>query len=103
MPIKNRNQHDPDRFRVHIACPCCESRCLIRASERQTKLSRMSYIRCTNAICGWTGLAVTEILRTVSPPSRFVDGTTAPPLAEDDIYAEAIAAEIEAEKQESLI
>ena len=103
MPVSNRNQHDTDRFRVHIACPCCESRCLIRGSEGQTKLSRMSYVRCTNAICGWSGVAVTEIVRTISPPSRFYEADAAPPLAENDIYAEAITQELAAQSENTLL
>lgn len=102
MPVNNRNQHDADRFRVHIACPVCESRCLIRSSDGQTVLSRMSYVRCTNAVCGWSGVAVTEIVRTISPPSRYYDADKAPPPA-DGQYEEAIKAEISAESQEQLI
>lgn len=102
MPLSNRNQHDPDRFRVHMVCPVCGSRCLIRTSAHQTVLSRMSYLRCTNAVCGWSGVAITEIVRTVSPPSRFYDAANAPPLA-DGIYAEAVSADLQAESQQSLL
>ena len=103
MPVSNRNQHDPDRFRVHLICPVCESRLLIRASEGQSRLSRLSYVRCTNAICGWSGVAVTEIVRTTSPPSRFYEADAAPPLAENDIYAEAITQELAEKEQQTLI
>lgn len=103
MPVSNRNQHDTDRFRVHIACPCCESRCLIRGSEGQTKLSRMSYVRCTNAICGWSGVAVTEIVRTLSPSSRFYESEAATPVAEDDIYAAAVAEELATQTEKTLL
>lgn len=101
MPLKNRNQHD-DRLRVQMTCPCCGSPCLIRSSDVQTKLSRASYLRCKNAICGWSGIGVFEILRTISPPSRFVDGSDAPPPA-DGVYEAHILAEIEADRQTELI
>ena len=102
MPLANRNQHDPDRFRVHIACPVCESRCLIRSSDGQSILTRMSYVRCTNPICGWSGVAVTEIVRTLSPPSRYYDATKAPPPV-DLPFDEAIKAELAAKSQQSLL
>ena len=101
MPVSNRNQHDPDRFRVAFACPVCAARCLVRASGGQTVLSRMSYLRCTNPVCGWTGVAITEIVRTLSPPSRFYDAAKAPPMV-DGQYQEAVAAELSAESATQL-
>jgi ogr/delta-like zinc finger len=102
MPVSNRNQHDPGRLRVHIACPVCGSRCLIRSSDGQSVLSRMSYVRCTNELCGWSGVAVTEIVRTLSPPSQFVDESKAPPPV-DGKYLEAVAAEVSATRQGELL
>lgn len=93
MTVKNRNQHDPDRFRVAHICPCCESPLLVRASAVQTVLSRASYMRCTNPLCGWSGMAVTEIVRTISPPSEFVDASGAPPMV-DGKYREAVEADL---------
>lgn len=92
MALENRNQKDTGRFRVHIACPVCNSRCLIRSSGGQSVLSRMSYVRCTNELCGWSGVAVTEILRTVSPPSGLYDGCKAPAML-DGVYKQAAEAD----------
>lgn len=48
-------------------------------------------------------MAVTEIVRTISPPSRFYEADAAPPLAENDIYAEAITQELAEKEQQTLI
>lgn len=97
MPVSNRNQHDPDRLRVHIACPVCESRCLVRRSTAQSVLSRMSYVRCTNVLCGWSGVAITEIVKTLSPPSRFYDAAKAPPEVAGGEVAAAVTADLAAQ------
>lgn len=102
MPVKNRNQRDPGRFRVHIACPVCGSGCLIKSSVGQTILSRMSYVRCTNTKCGWGGVALTEIMRTLSPSSGFYGQGDAPPMVDGE-FVDAIKADIEAESQDKLI
>ncbi|QMT34809.1 ogr/Delta-like zinc finger family protein [Neisseria wadsworthii] len=102
MALKNRNQHDPDRFRIAHACPVCSSPCLVRGSGRQTLLSRMSLLRCSNPSCGWSGVAVTEIVRTLSPASKFYDKSNQPPEV-DGKYEAAVRAELEAAAQEQLI
>lgn len=61
-------------------CPTCGAPCVVRTSEQQTALSRLFYLRCTNAICGWAGTGVFEITATISPPSRFYrDSGNTPP------------------------
>lgn len=68
MPLKNRNQHEPGKFRVQVACPNCGSRCLVRGSKPATKLTRQYYVWCTNHLCGWRGLGMFEIVRTTHEP-----------------------------------
>lgn len=56
-------------MRVQINCPCCGGRCKVTASRKMTDRSRHSAVQCLNASCGWTGIAATEVIRTISPPS----------------------------------
>ena len=67
-------------FRAQFVCPACDSACRVRASERMSDFVRRSYIGCINPLCGWTGVAQTEVTGTISMPSRFYDTGTIPPL-----------------------
>lgn len=77
----NRHTHAQNisRSRVQIVCPVCHSRCLVSSSQQQTQNSRTSYVDCSNSICGWSGVAITEIVRTISPTSRFYPDDKQPP------------------------
>ncbi|HEZ6617169.1 TPA: ogr/Delta-like zinc finger family protein [Neisseria meningitidis] len=67
-------------MRVQINCPCCGSGCKVTASRRMTDRSRHSSVQCLNSACGWTGIAATEVIRTVSPPSpMYQDPALIPP------------------------
>lgn len=51
MTVKHRNQHEKGRLKLaQQACPCCEEPCVIYASFRQTVLTRLYYLRCTNPL-----------------------------------------------------
>ena len=50
-----------------MACPHCEFDSVIRTSMAMTKLMRETTYQCTNPECGHTFIALTEIVRTLSP------------------------------------
>ncbi|WP_373747209.1 ogr/Delta-like zinc finger family protein [Neisseria dentiae] len=56
-------------MRVQIICPCCGGRCKVAGSRQVTSMLRNSYVQCLNVACGWSGVAATEVIRTISPPS----------------------------------
>ena len=58
---------DLPRERTRLHCPHCEAPALIRTSVQITKLTRETTYCCTNAECGHTFNALTEIVRTLSP------------------------------------
>ena len=77
----NRHTHAQNISRscVQIICPICNCRCLVYSSQQQTQYSRISYVGCSNPICSWSGVAITEIVRTISPTSRFYPDDKQPP------------------------
>ena len=52
---------------MRLRCPHCDSPCVIRSSEHMSVLTRQSFYCCVNAECGHTFVALTEIVRTLSP------------------------------------
>lgn len=52
---------------MHITCPHCGHRATIRTSKAITKVTREGFCQCTNLACGHTFVAVTEVVRTISP------------------------------------
>lgn len=52
---------------TRMACPHCEFDSVIRTSMVMTKLMRETTYQCTNPECGHTFIALTEIVRTLSP------------------------------------
>ena len=52
---------------TRMACPHCEFDSVIRTSWVMTKLMRETTYQCTNPECGHTFIALTEIVRTLSP------------------------------------
>ncbi len=55
------------RERTRLHCPHCDAQALIRTSVQITVLTRETTYCCTNAECGHTFSALTEIVRTLSP------------------------------------
>lgn len=52
---------------TRMACPHCDFDSVIRTSMLMTKLMRETTYACTNPECGHTFIALTEIVRTLSP------------------------------------
>lgn len=52
---------------MHITCPHCKSRALIRSSRELSALVREAYCQCTNLACGHTFKIVVEAVQTISP------------------------------------
>ena len=75
----SRSESNFRNMRIQILCPCCGSRCKVASSKQVTSNLRNSQVQCLNAACGWTGVAATEIIRTISPPSPLY-GNAPPPL-----------------------
>ena len=53
--------------RTRLECPHCGTPSIIRSSRRMTKLTREIAYCCINPECGHTFVALTEIVRTLSP------------------------------------
>lgn len=104
MTVKHRNQHEKGRLKLaQQACPCCEEPCVVYASTRQTILTRLFYLRCTNPLCGWTGTGYFEITGTIQKGSRFyAEESNEPP----EIHGETLKAveeDIKLKRQETLL
>ena len=69
MAQRNISKAEHGNMRVQITCPCCGSRCKVTASRKMTDRLRYSSIQCLNASCSWSGVASTEVIKTISPPS----------------------------------
>lgn len=65
---------------TRMACPHCDAQCEIRTSRLLSKTMRELVYACTNAECGHTFVANTEIVRTLSP-SATPDPTVNLPLS----------------------
>lgn len=52
---------------TRMACPHCSAQCTIRTSWLMSRLMRELTYACTNPECGHTFVAMTEIVRTLSP------------------------------------
>lgn len=66
--VKNTPKRRPlPRERTRLQCPHCDEPAVIRTSTQITKLTRETTYCCTNAECGHTFNALTEIVRTLSP------------------------------------
>ncbi|WP_157798133.1 MULTISPECIES: ogr/Delta-like zinc finger family protein [Neisseria] len=78
-----RSLSNPERkygnMRAQITCPCCGTQCKVASSRQVTENLRNAQVQCLNALCGWSGVAAIEIIRTISPPSPIY-GNAPPPL-----------------------
>ncbi|QXZ11263.1 ogr/Delta-like zinc finger family protein [Comamonas sp. Y33R10-2] len=61
-------------------CPHCETPCLIRSSQKMSRLTRELIYWCTNPECGHTFVALMEVVRTLSP-SATPDPSVSLPLS----------------------
>lgn len=52
---------------MRLVCPHCKEPSFIRTSAQMTVLTRESTYACTNPECGHTFVALTEVVRTLSP------------------------------------
>ena len=52
---------------MRLQCPHCKEPSFIRTSAQMTVLTRESTYACTNPECGHTFVALTEVVRTLSP------------------------------------
>ena len=66
MAQRNISKAEYGNMRVQITCPCCGSRCKVTASRKMTDRVRYSSVQCLNASCGWSGVAATEVIKTIS-------------------------------------
>lgn len=74
----SRAESNYGNMRVQVACPCCGSKCKVAGSRQITNTLRNSQVQCLNAACGWSGVAATEIIRTISPSSPLYGGAPPP-------------------------
>lgn len=104
MSVKNRNQHEPGRLKLpQQACPCCESHCVVYQSGRQSVLTRLFYLRCTNPLCGWTGTGLFEITGTIQKGSRFYAGRGCEPPEIQGKTLQAVEEDVANRRDEGLI
>lgn len=79
MPIKHKNRYEGGSMRVQNLCPCCGAPCVVRGSVIITNRTRRSVLHCTAPLCGWQGLALTEITHTTAAPSELFRSADMPP------------------------
>lgn len=104
MSVINRNQHEKGRLKLpQQACPSCSEPCVVYQSGRQTILTRLFYLRCTNPLCGWTGTGTFEITGTIQKGSRFYAKHSAEPPEIHGKTLEAVEEDIKLKSQETLI
>lgn len=89
MPVENRNKNEAGRYRYAQYCPYCGSKCLTGGSTPMSVLTRVARVRCQNYDCGWTGLAMIEVVKTLSPPSAKYWREQVLPLA-DEAFIDAL-------------
>lgn len=58
---------DLPREKHRLPCPHCEQPAVIRTSVQMSRLMREYMYCCTNPECGHTFVAITEVVRTLSP------------------------------------
>ncbi|XXQ68966.1 ogr/Delta-like zinc finger family protein [Neisseriaceae bacterium B1] len=86
MALKNRNANTTGRFRATALCPNCGERCLIKGSRSASNLTREFQLQCQNMLCGWTGVATMEIVRTIKSPSIHAIQNTLPPEVDKEYF-----------------
>lgn len=67
---RSARRHTGRKLRLEatrFACPHCRAQAEVRSSRMLTLTMRESMYACTNAECGHTFVAMTEIVRTLSP------------------------------------
>lgn len=52
---------------MHLNCPHCQHKAIIRTSKKVSDLTREAYCQCSNLACGHTFRAVLEVVETISP------------------------------------
>lgn len=90
MSYKNKNQNEAGKLRATITCPNCGCICIVRNSYAVTTMLRKQYVHCTGPICGWSGVAMTETMYTLSSPhpDTVRDDNNIPPLADSKTIKE---------------
>lgn len=68
------------REKHRLPCPHCEQPAVIRTSVQMSRLMREYMFCCTNPECGHTFVAITEVVRTLSP-SATPDPSVSLPLS----------------------
>lgn len=71
---------DLPREKHRLPCPHCEQPAVIRTSVQMSRLMREYMFCCTNPECGHTFVAITEVVRTLSP-SATPDPSVSLPLS----------------------
>lgn len=80
---RQRTSHQGRKLKnegTRMACPHCDAQAEIRTSRLVSKTMRELIYACTNAECGHTFVATTEVVRTLSP-SATPDPTVNIPLS----------------------
>lgn len=76
---------------MRVECPHCESKAVIRTSERLSELVREASCICTNHRCGHTFIVSVAVSRTISPSAIPKPGINIPKsiyYADDQIKAQ---------------
>lgn len=85
---------------IGTLCPHCGKRAICRSSEQVTPVYRELDLHCTSILCGWTGKAGLEVLRTLSPSATPNDGVVLP--YSPHIKRRQLQLELEREDREEL-
>ena len=72
-------------MRAQNYCPNCGAVCFVSNSYQVSKVSRETWLRCSDERCGWSGVQIAEITRTVNMPHpAYVKNDSLPPPLETE-------------------
>lgn len=72
-------------MRAQNYCPNCSAVCFVSNSYQVSKVTRETWLRCSDERCGWSGVQTAEITRTVNMPHpAYVKNDSLPPPLETE-------------------
>ena len=72
-------------MRAQNYCPNCGAVCFVSNSFQVSKVTRETWLRCSDERCGWSGVQTAEITRTVNMPHpAYVKNDSLPPPLETE-------------------
>ena len=76
-------------MRAQNYCPNCGAVCFVSNSYQISKVTRETWLRCSDERCGWSGVQTSEIIRTVTlpHPANVQNDNLPPPLEKEKLLS----------------